>query len=282
MEKDIRETWDYYRLSEATQHLRKCYTQGDLFQCLVAGYYHSPPRSVSGRSIHDFSRQARLRLLRDSATIDWAGLGVSQFCTFGYPDECLPRDKRQRSQDRYLWHREMELAQGRQVCGVWRNEWVPRLTGKFVGKLMPHLHIIWMGIGRFPYTRMRTAWREIIKSPVEPNMKFVKLDCVRKCGFYIGKYTAKEPDYKLGNLPNCNKIDGRHYGWFRKELVPTRPVNWFKSLTHEQYIALRDHCAQDAEWLDTHSVKSFSLFAGRKVSAIMKILEMGLTQESVA
>lgn len=282
MEKWLKDTLDFFRLAEETIHLRKLYTQGDLFQILVTGQFHMPPPKNPPRVIHTFSHQARLRLLKYSATINWKKTRTSLYATWTYPDEVLPRDRLTLNRDRYLLMRKIEKHLGRRLCGIWRIEWKPRLTGKFKGQAMPHWHWIVFDVGYISYKKIRLYWREVIHAPNEVSMRFERIEDGQKATRYIGKYAAKAINRdNLDILPQLNSL-GRHYGYFRKAQIPRHKVQWFKTLTAQQLKAIQEYASQNFEWLDPRTPRSFSLFGNYGVAAVMKILEMGVAKDGNA
>jgi hypothetical protein len=216
MEKAVEDTLHLFRLSEPTKELRRVYVQGLLWQLIVRHEKHNIPRSKKGRQIMEFSYQARMRMLKFVATVNYDGLRKSLFMTFTYPDECLPRAKDQTNKDRYLIWRVIEKVMGRKVCGIWRKEWQVRKSGKFQGQRQPHFHFLLFDVGYTPYKKIRLAWRRIIKAKKEPSMKFVPCGNSAKVAGYVSKYVAKvEPSSNLDNVVHLNS-PGRHYGFFRK------------------------------------------------------------------
>ena len=243
------------------QHM--AYAQGDVVQFLAAGYFHFPPNANMRKGVMDFSPAARLRLLKFAAKVNWEATGRSQFATLGYPDECWPRSREQLNRDRYLLHREIENAVGRKVAVLWRIEWIDRKSGKHIGELLPHWHMIFFSIGHFPYKRIRQAWKRIIRASQEPNIKFQKLQSARQHGFYIAKYSAKKAlATNLGNVTYHN-TQGRHYGFLRKSIIPMEPKVWFEPLSREEYRKIQEELYRELG-IELHSrITGFTVLGER-------------------
>jgi hypothetical protein len=278
MDKELRQTLDFYKLTTETEPLRRVFVQGTLFQCVIEGYFHQAPVCHTRRPIVEFSNKARLNLFKFQNTIDWTRIGRSQFLTFTYPDEVLPRTHKQLNVDRYLIHRSIENIKGRRIAVMWRKEYVTRQTGIHIGTLQPHWHLIAFDVGFFPYKDLRVAWKKHLHVQNEPDMDFEEIDCGEKAGYYIAKYTAKphEP-YRLGNIPNLNKI-GRHYGMMRRELIPRCRRRFYGQMTHEQAHIITREARKVLDKLYDARPMSFALF-GKKMHAVLKVFaEFGLTE----
>lgn len=276
MDRRTQATLEYFRLSENTEVLRRVFTQGDLFQAIALGNWHAPPPSKPNRCIKEFSAQARLRLLKYSATIDWPNTGNSLYSTFTYPPENEPKSRKELNQHRFLLHRRCEAILGKSIGAIWRIEWKPRLSGSTKGALAPHYHLIMFNVGYFPYKELRLGWKTAIGAKREVSMRFDPLLNGSKAAHYIAKYTAKlQPACNLDILPHLNKL-GRHYGFLRKALIPLRERVWYQELSTEQYQSLLSFAGEQFDWLDQRCHKSFCLLGGFGKSALVRILEMGL------
>lgn len=173
-----------------------------------------------GRRIREFSRAARLRQLRFVAGIDWHRVPHGIFITLTYPDECVPKDYNQSNRHRYLFHRYMENYLHKQISLLWRIEWKPRLSGSRIGSHEPHIHLIVFGVRFIPHQEIRRWWKTIVHANGPIATDVTSLDDEGMHGIYVSKYTAKMPESSsLDNHANLN-INGRHYGYLRRQGIP--------------------------------------------------------------
>ncbi len=277
MDKLTKETLDYFRLSAETEPLRRLWFQGDLFKLLCPSAHIPPPASKKDRVIREMSAQARKRALEFSATVDWDKAGTCLWLNVGYPDQCLPRDKDTLKADRYLFHRYFEDHLRRRVPGMWRVEWEKRKSGRFVGTKMPHYHILLMDVGEMPYTRIRLWWKNIIKPPIEPSMRFRRLYDGKQKAQYLAKYCAKlQPGTNLGCLPNRNST-GKSYGYFREELIPRRQRYMSRQLSTLEASALYNLAAMLWPKLNPRRLSGFSVFKSKWPIFLKELAKLGLT-----
>lgn len=193
-------------------------------------YRQQPPPSKKDRHIYEFSRKSRLRLLKSIATFDWRRIGGSLFVTLTYPDDVAHTDIDKRNRERYLFHRQVEKYVGKHVNGIWRVEWMPRLSGKRIGEVLPHMHLLLFSCPFVPIANIVKWWRNIIRYD-EPafnlEIEFIKEGDV--ASFYVSKYCGKvAPDSGLAHVPKVNT--GRHWAYFRPQEIPKCPATHFPLL----------------------------------------------------
>ena len=82
------------------------------------------------KSIGVFTRQARFRMLKMVASVEWQSIGNSLFITLTYPDEVAHVDHKKRNRERYLFLRYIENYLGKEVAALWRVEYVPHQNGR--------------------------------------------------------------------------------------------------------------------------------------------------------
>lgn len=189
--------------------------------------YEIPARTAVG----PFSRNSRLRLLKIVNRIDWSRIIRSQFITLTYPDEVAERTYKKRSQDRYVILRNIEMLNNKHVPSIWRVEWQPRKSGKLVGELMPHFHILVMGAEKIQVAWLRDKWAQALgmkNKYVNVDVRVIKgeLGAVK----YLAKYVSKRCNLGIDAYHNNSFGLGRHWGVTRKHLIPWAPILMLRRL----------------------------------------------------
>lgn len=277
MEKKIKDTLDFFRLSENTEHLRRVFIQGNLFTILYESQTKYPPIKGKRGMIRGFSNQARLRMLRFGHTINWETKVRKLFITLTYPDEVMPTRREELSNHKYLFIRAIETILAHRISGIWRLEWKPRLTGMHEGQIVPHWHLILFDIGYISYTTIRLAWKRIVGSEKEPSMRFEKIGDSPKAMGYISKYVAKATPFTNLDKDTYLNRTGRHYGYVRKSLIPRYEVRYSTQLAENHVWTLLEYLAPYFEWVNPNDPKGFALF-GKHADELEKICkQIGLT-----
>lgn len=215
-------------------------------------------------------------MMRYTATVSWHDVPGSVFATWTYPDECLPRGRVRLNRDRERLHAKLEKITGKKIPVIWRLERVRRRSGHHAGEMMPHWHMILLGIGFFPYREFRVAWQEVIDYPHPVSIQFDPIVNGKAATCYIQKYVAKEAEhYSLDSGAHLPQ-EGRHYGYLRKGLIPREAVRWYGQLTEEQSYELLATVSEDCQWIEPDKLRGFTLFGGRAKAAERLIRSMGL------
>lgn len=163
-------------------------------------------------------------MLRHVAEINWSNVDDGRFVTVTYPDNLAGHTMKQRCVHRYRLVRDIEKIQGQHTAVAWRVEWVTRKSGKLIGTIQPHMHMLVFGGSRIRKPWLMQRWAKAIG-----HQGFVSVDCQEMDGsemaaVYVAKYCAKVSDATiLDNVPYLNKT-GRHAGWMRKRLIPKFPI----------------------------------------------------------
>jgi hypothetical protein len=186
-----------------------------------------------------FSRSARLRLLKEVATIDWRNAGKCLFLTLTYPDEIGPCTYKERTTQRTLVMRRIEKYLGRKVATLWRIEWQDRKSGSRKGELMPHLHILLFGVDYLPWADLRQWWRECLGYGGTLHTFVQLIDGAEGTAKYAAKYAAKDCSSSLVNAAYLDRLSGRSWGFTRKGQVPKHEKRVFRDLTEVQERQLR-------------------------------------------
>lgn len=244
--------------------------QGDVVNVRRSGGIVPVPPNRRGTQIRQMSKKSRLRLITYMNVVDWAKFPDTKFITLTYPDALRFRDCKARSIHRYRFMRYIEESLGRQQPCLWRTEWKTRLTGKHVGKIMPHHHLMLPGAPWFTENVLREAWRKSIRwdwSYIDVDIR--KVEGIDGAIKYLAKYVSKQQ--ALGNMPyrNSSFRFGRHWGITRKGLVPKLPVLVNREMTPDEVDAMRAY--GEATWpsYDRSQGTGFTLF-GKQYTAWIK------------
>lgn len=213
--------------------------QGDCVEVRQHLNYSKVPAEDARGMVGQFSRSARMRMLRTVAKIDWPTVGDSVFITLTYPDQVGTTTYKQRGQHRYLFLRYLEKHTRRQLPVLWRVEWKPRLSGDFVGRVMPHMHLLIGGLRYVNQCTVRKWWRTIVhvNGPLCTDVQ--RLEASVGAALYVSKYVAKNPSLDIGAYLNNHDAVGRHWGMVRKHLFPWAPLEVLREITDVQAEDLR-------------------------------------------
>lgn len=207
-----------------------------------------------------FSKQSRLRLLTFMNQVDWQRIPLVTFVTLTYPDSVVHRDYKIRSRDRFLFLRSLEKHLGKQVGCIWRVEWKPRKSGKFVGRLMPHWHLLLADACNVSNRVVNPLWASAIGN----KGKYVNTDCrviegVEGAIKYVAKYCSKQLTLGITAYRNSGFNFGRHWGICRKPLFPLCPAVLKRELNAEEVEAVRYYGNSIWAWYDEKTGKGYTL-----------------------
>lgn len=202
------------------------YADGNLVKCQTPLVRPSSRKwSAEKRgNITGFSRQSRLRMMRKVSKLQKAKKPI--FVTLTYPDEFSDNfdgKKIKEVQLKNFWKRFI-YTYPKTAC-IWKLEYEERKSGKHIGKLFPHLHLLVWGLCDEDLFEIRDfvsqAWWEVCGQLSENHLKAgTRVERIRSHNgtmFYISKYMSKEAtgDLEVGrwwgvkgrkNLPQAKKI----------------------------------------------------------------------------
>jgi len=207
--------------------------QGNLLTYKIR--HHTTGRCGAKRGeITDFSRQARLRMLKHMHRIDFASGELPLFITLTYPDELATPDLDKRNVHRKVFARHLERLLEQQVGAAWRVEWVDRKSGNLVGQYCPHWHLLVFGIRFIPYQQINDLWKKTIGWDDYVRTEIKRVDQSGAINLYMAKYIAKDAvPLSLVIAAYQSKV-GRSYGWLRKSSIPLCPETYVSTLTDAQ------------------------------------------------
>lgn len=230
--------------------------------------------------ITEYSRKARAAKLRRIAEVNWKAAGECQFLTLTYPDEVVHHTMDQRKTHRYLINRficqgkasTINVIDGPCAC-FWRVEWVPRLTGIYVGQMMPHMHFLYLGMPRICEMKIRLKWMSILNVSRYVQVKIKSLDVPERVSVYVAKYCAKEAtSQSLDNVPKRNRT-GRHAGEWRKELIPMHTLETVKVIDRAMMLFLKRRACELLWWYDPRIDDGFTILGDEALNLIRDIHE---------
>lgn len=233
--------------------------QGKRFSLKYSHEYREPEQCKARGPITCFSRKARAARLRRIAEINWKACGPSTLVTLTYPDAKADHTMEQRKNHRYLINRRICLSAKTPIPCIWRVEWMPRLSGAFIGQLRPHMHLLYLGTSDIQEPEVEMAWTKIIgaKQRVQVDVRIVidgELPAV-----YAAKYCSKEASEQyLDIVPKWNRT-GRHAGELRKELIPVNPLRLILSITDGMRRFLQNRACDTLWWYDPRFDEGFTI-----------------------
>lgn len=233
--------------------------QGKRFSLVVSGIHPRKPNGGIRKAITQFSRKARLRRLKRIAEVDWISAGHSVLITITYPDEVSDHSMDERKTHRYLLNRFICGIVGRLLACFWRVEWVPRKSGKYIGQLRPHMHLLYLSCPRICHLRIQRRWAEIIGVRRWVQVDVSPLDVAEVASVYAAKYCSKEASATyLDNVPKRNKT-GRHAGELRRDLIPVHPLQVTRDINRAIAMRLGERAAETLWWFDPRFAEGFTI-----------------------
>ena len=223
--------------------------------------------------IREFTAAARLRAITHINRLDWGKKGRHTFLSLTYPDEVLPRDKSQRNRDRDNFLGFWERHVGQPATGIWRIEWKPRLTGKYLGRMAPHFHLVLMNTPWVNCELVKDWWRSCLTYRDKYLDTWIEEARGPSGAFYALKYCAKRH-------PSCSLAisaylggGGRHYGYVRKNLLPWCDREIFWGLGSREVSIVCDAVSEEFSWANKDDWKSIRIFGARGQRVVKKLLE---------
>jgi hypothetical protein len=230
--------------------------------------------------IGEFSREARKRLLTFIARVDWRFFVQGMFLTLTYPDDVADVGSDQLNQDKYLMHRFIEKENGHNVPGIWRLEYQTRKTGRYVGKRIPHFHLLLCNADYIRFSALRAEWKKIIRTSVDPQVNVRRIKNSKMAGLYVSKYCCKASGSSfLDNAVYLNK-PRRNYGYMRKADIPLHDT--LVCVTHDPILMrlIEELGAVELPWVQPGELRSFDLFGDRASQVIQAIADFSLDSNS--
>jgi hypothetical protein len=251
--------------------------QGNLVQYRGRQSVGITPKNKYRGKITTFTKQSRLRMLKFVATVALPKIPFSLFVTLTYPDDLALNEPSDRNKQRWLWIRDVEKHLEKQICGIWRTEWVPRETGRWTGELCPHIHLLlfeskWLDhsdVNRF--WQRSLGWHGYVRTDIKGEKTAEAIaDYVSKTMAYVSK--------DISSLVYSAYLNtGRHWGPVRKNLVPRYAKIEIDKPTREQCNLLRDIAKQKLpNFLDVGDY-SFCLLNGLTEEEKAGLIRLGLT-----
>ena len=211
-------------------------------------------------------------MFRMISRINWPAAKTGLFITLTFPDEILPVDSWARSRALKEFFRQFEAELGGLVSALWRCEWEVRQTGIHAGQVMPHYHLIVFQVRYFPYSKVNAIWRNVIRWPGYCRTDTQRLANEKAHGSYIAKYCAKVP--RDGSLVSVtySRIDGKHWGYHHKKLLPMAMREFFDWVPEDTARKLRSIAARELPWYRQETDSGFCLLGrfGRGLSREFK------------
>ncbi len=196
-------------LMNRTEYVKKkgrieIYVDGNLAKCQLPVTKPIGKRGGRREKVIGFSRQSRLRMLRMASIMENAKRPL--FFTLTYPDEFQGQVDGKVIKEKHLknfWKR-MEY-QWPEISCIWKLEYAERKSGKYVGELYPHLHILVWGLYDVDIEDIRefvrNAWWEVCGELSGDHFKagtrVERLRTHRGTMSYISKYVGKGSDNEL-------------------------------------------------------------------------------------
>lgn len=183
-----------------------------------------PPKNPPLRGpVGPLQGRTRLRLLRKINGV--VKCAVPTFVSLSFADETLPGDAACAKARLRAWVRRLERTFGEGSVGlIWRMAWETRKSGAFIGRAVPHFHVLlWVPIERIPREYVARTWAGVQHhSTPEAHAKHLRsgysveyLRSLRAGGCYMAKLYVARGSLEPGPV-NC----GRRWGVLGPEAIP--------------------------------------------------------------
>lgn len=198
-------------------------------------------------------------MLRTIAKIDWGKVPHGLFITLTYPDTHFNREYDVRTCDRSLFIRKLEEYADKNIPVLWRCEWQRRKTGAKKGLIVPHFHLLCMGIRFVPHQSVREWWRGIlaVKGPLATDVRGITGK--EGCGRYLAKYLSKSTSLDNGAYLNKPWMNGRHWGMTRVKDIPWFPIERNDEITAEEFRRAKEAFEAENAWASAGFGGSFTV-----------------------
>jgi hypothetical protein len=248
----------------------------------LKGRLKYPKRTGGGkrRAIRSFSRQSRFRMFKMIASIDWQCRKRGLFITLTFPDEVMPVAKERRMRALAEFFRQVEAFLGCEVSALWRCEWEERLSGTHKGMYLPHYHLIVFDVRYIPYKMINLFWQRAINWTGYVRTEVKRLATKKAHGIYIAKYCAKVPHLSSLVSVAYSRIDGKHWGYYRRKKLPRATQWYFEDISLSNVMTLRDLASSALTWYDQETDAGFTVFGKFGEKMAQSVLNLLLDTET--
>jgi hypothetical protein len=198
-------------------------------------------------------------MLRTIAKVDWKEIRSGVFITLTYPDEYFDREQGARTYDRARFVLELERKLRKKICVLWRLEYEPRKSGKHVGLVCPHFHLMALNVSFVHKRWIRQTWRRILGHRGKLVTWVKGIRGPEGCGRYLAKYVAKKPVLDDAAYRNMQHMAGRKWGICRPSLLPMCPVERFEEISEGEYAEALAAFRAVNPWLGSCPNNSFTV-----------------------
>lgn len=251
--------------------------RGNVLQYKNGLAWEPPPGCEKREAITTFSDAARRRMIHEINAIDFRNTPLSVCITLTYPDEHIFDDQYARGMQRSMFLRKVETHLKREIYGIWRTEWLPRKTGKYVGWLAPHIHLVLFRIRWIHRDIVNDIWKSVLHHDGYLRTDTRRARKEKTTLHYLAKYVSKKVSSSLVIASYPNSPDGKHYDWIRRNLLPMYPRETISKITEEQHEYA--HAAHKRSWPESETAfgESFTILGKSAMTAGKIIKQMELT-----
>jgi hypothetical protein len=179
--------------------------------------------------------------------------------TLTYPDAQADHSMNDRKAHRYQINRRICTSAGRNLPCLWRVEWMPRLSGDFIGQLRPHMHLLYLGTCDIQEPEVEFYWTKIIRAKQKVQVDVRILPSGELPAVYAAKYCAKEASEQyLDIVPKRNRT-GRHAGELRTNLIPFHPLETYERICDGMRRFLQGRACDTLWWYDPRFDEGFTI-----------------------
>lgn len=241
----------------------KIYVGGSLLECKrPKSWTTMEGQKVKPRgTINAFSDASRRRMLRLIAKLEQTRKPFWMDLT--YPDEFFNErmdGKMLKESHLKKFYQRLEYAFP-EVAVIWKLEYKARKSGKHVGTMFPHFHMLVWGLHEENLYDLRQLvakmWWEVCgklsDDHLEAGTSVSRIKSYRGVFFYASKYMSKEVEDAVSEV-------GRWWGVKGRENLPEAYCHVIDNLEDEQYKAVIDWMAEYAGFPESEHWKGLTIF----------------------
>jgi len=241
----------------------KVYQGGSLLECKRPRSWtqmESKRGGIRGK-VKAFSNASRRRMLRLIAKLEQTRKPL--WFDLTYPDEFFnERMDGARLKESHLkkFYQRLEYAFP-EVAVIWKLEYKARKSGKHVGVMFPHFHMLVWGLHDENLYDLRQMvarmWWEVCgklsAKHLEAGTSVSRIKSYRGVFFYASKYMSKEVEEEVSEV-------GRWWGVKGRDNLPEAYCHMIDNLEDEQYKAVIDWMAEYAGFPESEHWQGLSIF----------------------
>jgi hypothetical protein len=176
----------------------------------------------------------------------------------------------------------MENYLRRKIGVLWRLEWVTRKSGKLMGTMEAHVHLIVFGCKFLPWQVVSRSWRAALRAVGPLDTKVQRIDAKKDVAYYVAKYAGKR-SAPVVNLDIASYLNtGRAWGIHRRELLPWHDRHVCRVSDGRHIDLLENAACMTFKYFTRGAQEGFSLFGPLAKKVIDQMYNTALDESLLA